>query len=80
MATQSPPSPILLRRRSVLERTGLSCSRLYDLMAQGEFPRPVELGPQSVAWVEAEVSSWIQTRINAPRRGVPSTQKGGRHG
>ena len=68
MAAQTTPA--LQRRKLVEARTGLSCSRLYELIASGGFPAPVELGPKSVAWVESEVTGWIEARINAPRRGT----------
>ena len=37
----------LLRRREVEAQTRLSRSAIYARMAQGEFPRPVRLGPNS---------------------------------
>lgn len=52
-----------LRRPEVERRTGLSCSTLYELMAQGAFPKPVPLGPKSVGWRESEVWAWQQGRI-----------------
>ena len=35
----------LLRRRHVEEVTGMSRSSIYRLMQNGEFPRPVKIGP-----------------------------------
>jgi prophage regulatory protein len=59
----------LLRKRQVLARTGLSESRLYDMMIEKEnekaFPRPVHIGRRAVAWVETEVDAWIEARIKA---------------
>lgn len=60
--------PILLRRKEVEQRTGLSRSGLYDLIRQGRFPSPVSLGARSVAWVESEISEWITQRIETARR------------
>lgn len=53
----------LLRRPEVERATGLSRSRIYQLMDDGKFPRPVEIGPRAVAWVEAEVAEWNNARI-----------------
>lgn len=54
----------LLRRSEVEKMTGLSRSAIYAKMATNSFPKPVPLGGNSVAWVEAEVCGWIQSRIN----------------
>jgi prophage regulatory protein len=59
----------LIRRKRVEELTALSRSRIYDLMQQGKFPKPVSLGAMSVAWLEIEVREWISSRIS-DRAGV----------
>ena len=59
----------LIRRREVERLTALSRSRIYDLMKQDAFPRPVVLGAMSVAWLEIEIREWIASRI-ADRAGV----------
>lgn len=61
--------PRLIRRAEVQHLTGLSRSGIYDLMKLGKFPRPVELGAMSVAWVESEVHDWVGNRIANMRRG-----------
>jgi prophage regulatory protein len=60
----------LLRLPQVKERTGLSRSAIYARVAQGDFPEPVSLGPRSVAWIDSEVSLWIQARIRVSRMGT----------
>ncbi|MCT8330911.1 helix-turn-helix transcriptional regulator [Albidovulum sediminis] len=52
----------LLRRPEVLSLTGMSRSTLYASMTLGLFPRPVRIGAQAVAWREADVLHWIETR------------------
>lgn len=59
----------LIRRKEVERLTALSRSRIYDLMKQGTFPKPVTLGAMSVAWLEIEIREWIASRI-ADRAGV----------
>ena len=54
---------VFLRRRVVEERTGLSRSSIYDLIAAGEFPRPVPLGRRTVGWIETEIANWQARRI-----------------
>ena len=53
----------LLRLTEVLATTAIGgTSTLYDWMDQGEFPRPVALGPRAVAWREDDVLAWIELR------------------
>lgn len=67
LAASLPHAPLprtaLIRRAEVERLTALSRSRLYVLMATGDFPRPVSLGAKSVAWCEVEVYDWIAARI-----------------
>lgn len=52
----------LMRRPAVLLMTGLSRSALYAQMQAGCFPRPVRIGARAVAWREADIAQWIQSR------------------
>lgn len=52
----------LLRRPEVERRCGLSRSALYEWMRRGDFPRPVKLGTRLVAWREADIRDWIESR------------------
>lgn len=62
--TESPKTTIV-RLPTVQRRTGLSRSAIYVRMAEGTFPRPVNLGSRAVGWVEADVQQWIEARIQA---------------
>ncbi|WP_421330368.1 helix-turn-helix transcriptional regulator [Aeromonas veronii] len=59
------PTLRFIRMREVTQKTGLSKSSIYDLMAQGLFPKTVNLGGRSVAFVEAEIDAWMAERIAA---------------
>ena len=61
---------VILRRRQVEQRTGLSRSTLYQYIKDGCFPKPIPLGARAVGWVEAEVRDWIATRIQIARHGT----------
>ncbi len=54
----------LLHLKEVLRLTSLSRTSIYRLMDLGTFPASVSLGSR-VAWIEAEVSEWIDARIAA---------------
>ena len=49
----------LLRQRAVTEITTLSRSQIYALMDADEFPRPLKIGRQAVAWRESEITAWM---------------------
>lgn len=52
------------RLPSVELAIGLKRSAVYDRIAKGTFPSPVELGPQAVAWISSEVEAIQQAIIN----------------
>jgi predicted DNA-binding transcriptional regulator AlpA len=64
-------SAAMARKRYVkyndLEAQGIVPNRmtLGRWIAENEFPAPVELGPNSVAWIADEVDAWLASR---PRR------------
>ena len=53
-----------LRLPAVMERTGYGRSTIYEMIGAGNFPAPVHLGPRAVAWLESEVETWMQDRID----------------
>jgi len=59
--------PKILRLPMVKERTGLARSTIYLKISQGEFPKPISLGDRSVGWIEEEITSWIEQRIQSSR-------------
>ena len=63
-ANSKAQAPRLIRRPEVLERVGLSSSTLYEMTAAGEFPAPIPIGRQAVAWLDSEVDAWINERID----------------
>ncbi len=54
--------PRLIRRKEVLARVGLSQTSMYEQIAAGQFPKPIPIGPKSVAWLEPEIMDWIKQR------------------
>jgi prophage regulatory protein len=53
----------LIRLKEVIRRTGKGRSSIYKAISNGQFPPPVQIGERSSAWVEEEVSTWIEARI-----------------
>lgn len=63
----SPDDVSFLRLPDVKLLTGLSRSTLYALVRSKNFPKPVQLGPRTVAWVRSEVKEWAVERISTSR-------------
>jgi prophage regulatory protein len=63
-----------LRKKAVLEATGLPNSTLYEQIAKGRFPRPVKIDPdgRNVIWWEDEVVAW-QASVMARNAAAPVT-------
>ncbi len=58
----------ILRLPQVKFQTGLSRSSIYKLIAEGKFPRQVDLGGgRAVGWISSEIDSWVCDRIEKSR-------------
>lgn len=71
----------MLRLAGVEATTGLKKSAIYAEMSKGNFPRPVKISAQAVAWYEDEVQAWQEQRPRAEggwsprdRRRQPATE------
>ena len=53
----------ILKLKSVIEKTTLCHSTIYKLIAEGRFPRPIDLTGRAVGWVDLEVDDWILTKL-----------------
>ncbi|MBS0586859.1 MAG: AlpA family phage regulatory protein [Proteobacteria bacterium] len=67
---------IILRRKQVEARTGLSRSTIYAKLRRNPkrpndydptFPKPVSVGAKAVGWVEAELDGWLTAQITKSR-------------
>lgn len=54
--------PTLLNRQTVQLKTTLSRTSIYDMIARGEFPKPIKISGRRVAWLESSIDAWIQLR------------------
>ncbi|MBT2791208.1 helix-turn-helix transcriptional regulator [Paraburkholderia strydomiana] len=55
----------LIRKPAVMAKTALGHSTIYFLISRGEFPKQIKLGRRIVAWREAEIDAWIESRAAA---------------
>lgn len=73
MVVAQAVSDRLLRRPEVEHKTGLSRSAIYEGIKNGEFPEPVRISNNAVAWLCSEVDEWINQRV-AMRTNKPRVQ------
>lgn len=79
MSSQLPTSPAvaqpcagvsLLRLETVIARTGLGRTKIFELVAEDRFPRPIKVpGLRVSSWVSTEIDEWIADTIAAARAG-----------
>jgi prophage regulatory protein len=55
----------LIRFPEVERITATKRGTIYPLIRSGQFPQPVPIGLRAVAFVRAEVETWIQQRIES---------------
>ena len=60
MTTNSAPR--FLRLPTVIDRTGLGRDSIYRMAKKGQFPKPHRISDRASAWLESDVSTWIEAR------------------
>ena len=83
MSDSTPTSPSesfrssrLLRLPVVAARVGLSATTIWRQRRRGQFPDPVRISPGCVTWREAEVESWVASRLEASVGDAQGTEAG----
>jgi prophage regulatory protein len=56
---------VILRLPTVIVRTGLSRSTIYQRVSEGSFPKPLSIGARAVGWLESEIDEWLSSRLRA---------------
>ena len=54
----------IVRHAHVCQKLKLSSAKLFDLVAQGIFPKPFQIVPggRAVGWLERDVDAWVLER------------------
>jgi prophage regulatory protein len=60
--SQARGGTLVYRRKQILEMLGISNATLYSWIADGRFPAPVSLGPNTRAWLASEVEDLLIQR------------------
>jgi prophage regulatory protein len=58
----APGTPRVIRLPAVEALTGIRKTKIYDLMKDGQFPKPIALSLRARGWLEDEVLDWITER------------------
>lgn len=56
-----------LRRPQVEARVGLKRATIYQRIKNGTFPKPINIGPRAVAWLESDIEQWQAAQVAASR-------------
>ena len=61
--SKAPHGLRVIRMPETVDRVGRSRAHIYRLVGAGAFPKPIKLGPNSIAFLEHEIDQWIADRI-----------------
>lgn len=56
---------MLMKRKDVVQFTGMCYTTVYNLEKQGLFPSRKQLSPGRVAWLTSDIRAWLESRLNA---------------
>jgi prophage regulatory protein len=59
------PGARIIRLDEVTRKVSYSGMHIWRLEQRNKFPRRVQIGPNSVGWIESEIDEWIASRIRA---------------
>ena len=62
-ATTDDPTRIITQKE-LASRVPYSSVQIWRLEKAGTFPRRIQLGPNRIGWVEAEVEAWLRKRLD----------------
>lgn len=52
----------VMKLNEVINSAELFRSSIYACMLKDYFPKPIQLGPTAVAWIEGEVHKWLSDK------------------
>lgn len=53
----------IYRLRHVMDATGFGRAWIYQLMADGKFPKAIRIGKRAVGWDGSLVDQWVADRL-----------------
>jgi prophage regulatory protein len=58
-----PPMSPYMRMGEVMKVTGLSSSKIYELIREGAFPKWAKLPKLASGWLKSDVEGWLESRV-----------------
>lgn len=55
----------LLSPRQVIDRLSIPQSTLYKWISQGDFPKPIKIGPRRTAFKLEDIENWLAEKEEA---------------
>ena len=55
----------ILRAKQLCNKLHISRATLWRWVNSGNFPQPIQLGPNTVGWKSEQVQSWIDSRSHS---------------
>jgi prophage regulatory protein len=52
----------IIRKPELFSRIGLSDATIWRMEKSGKFPKRLQLGGNSIGWLESEVSTWLESK------------------
>lgn len=66
----------MLSKQEVTKRTTLSPATIWRRTQAGDFPKPVQLTPNRIAWTEESIEEWEQSRRTGQCEMTKNLKKG----
>ena len=57
-----------LRVNNVSNVCGYSVSHIWRMARDGNFPKPIKIGPNATAWLDSDIKTWMEARLNKNSR------------
>lgn len=73
MASKTCPAYVVIRRKQLEKKIGLSRSAIYDRLNpkspnfDPSFPKPIPLGARAIGFIESEADAWLAARVEQSR-------------
>lgn len=55
----------LIKQKEVCQFTGKSRATIWRWTRNGNFPRPLRIGPNSIAWTQEQLDAWLADKSNS---------------